>query len=161
MWSPLIILSKAYSSLGKVNEALVFATRAKEMEPNSAPVQIQYARALGDMQGVDTGVHYFTKLINNYPLVLQYRHGLAEYLFEDEQYEESATVLQELITLEPASPEAYFYKGRIFMYQKDYEGAYQAFLQAAVFNPTDPKPLFYIGLLYLETKKYALAKKIL
>ena len=155
----LIILSEAYSKINKINESLIFSTRAKEMEPNSTLVQITFAKALGNIHGVDTGVHYFKKLISNYPLILEYQMALAKYLFEDDRYSFAKSVLQGLIAIQPSYTDAYFYLGRVFMYEENYSGAYEAFLQAAVFNPTDPKPVFYIGQLRLKEKKYQMAEK--
>lgn len=155
----LIILSEAYSKINKINESLIFATRAKEMEPNSTLVQITFAKALGNMHGVDTGVHYFKKLISNYPLILEYQMALAKYLFEDDRYSFAKSVLQGLISIQPNYTDAYFYLGRVLMYEENYSKAYEAFLQAAVFNPTDPKPVFYIGQLRLKEKKYQTAEK--
>jgi tetratricopeptide (TPR) repeat protein len=45
------------------------------------------------------------------------------------------------------------------MFDGDFKGAYEAFLQAAILNPSDPQPTFYIGQLRLREKKYSLAKE--
>ena len=154
-----IILSEIYSETGDVEEALANATRAIEADPNSVKTQSAYAKALGNMYGVDTGVNYFKKLIENYPLILTYQMEMAKYLFGDEQYERAKEVLLEIISIEPKYKEAYFYLGRSFMFEQNYAQAYEAFLQAAILNPSDPKPTFYIGFLRFKEKNYKEAKK--
>ena len=84
-----VILSEVYAKLSNWSESLAQASRAVETNPNSIKTQLVYAKSLGYVYGADTGVNYFKKLIENQPLVLEYRMGLAKYLFEDEQYEES------------------------------------------------------------------------
>ena len=155
----LVILSEAKAKLNKINESLVFATRAKEMEPNSILVQIAFAKAIGNMHGVNTSVHYFRKLINNYPNILEYKMALAKYLFEDEQYENAKNVLEDIKLIQPDYPAVHFYLGRLFMRVESYAEAYESFLQAAIDNPTDPSPVFYIGLLRFKEKKYTLSKQ--
>ena len=154
-----VILSEAYTKLGNINEALAFATRGLEVDPNATKTQVAYAKALGSVYGVDTGVDYFQKLVENYPLVIKYRMDLVKYLFEDEQYKRARKVLMKIIDIEPKYNEAYFYLGQILMFDGDFKGAYEAFLQAALLNPSDPQPTFYIGQLRLREKKYNLAKE--
>ncbi len=154
-----VILSEAYAKLGNINESLASATRGLEVDPNATKTQVAYAKALGSVYGVDTGVDYFQKLVENYPLVMKYRMELVKYLFEDEQYKRARRVLKKIIDIEEKYNEAYFYLGRILMFDGDFKGAYEAFLQAAILNPSDPQPTFYIGQLRLREKKYSLAKE--
>ena len=154
-----VILSEAYAKLGDINESLASATRGLEVDPNAIKTQVAYAKALGNVYGVDTSVDYFRKLVENYPLVMKYRMELVKYLFKDEQYKRAREVLLEIIGIEPKYNEAYFYLGRILMFDGDFKGAYEAFLQAAILNPSDPQPTFYVGQLRLKEKKYQLAKE--
>ena len=150
----LIILSEAYIQLGKVNEAFVFASKAKEAEPNLARVQTAYAKAFGSVYGMDAGVDYFHQLIVRHPDQLKYRMELAKYLLKDERLKEAEEAVQAVIHRQPKYKHAYLYLGRIFMEQKFFSEAYEAFLQAAVFSPIDPQPVFYMGRLYLKQKNY-------
>ena len=154
-----VLLSEAYLKLGDLNEALSSAQRGLEVDPNAIKTQVAYAKALGSVYGVDTGTNQFKKLVNNYPMVMKYREEWVKYLFEDEQYKRAKAVLFEIIDIEPKYNEAYFYLGRILMFEGDFKAAYEAFLQAAIFNPSDPRPTFYIGQLRLKEKKYSLAIK--
>ncbi len=153
-----VILSEAYTKLGDINESLASASRGLEVDPNATKTQVAYAKALGNVYGVDTSVNYFQKLVENYPLVIEFRMELVKYLFEEEQYNRAKTVLFKIIDIEPKYNEAYFYMGRILMFNGDFKGAYEAFLQAAILNPSDPQPTFYIGQLRLREKKFAMAK---
>ena len=154
-----VLLSEAYSKLGDINESLAYATRGLEVDPNAIKTQVAYGKALGKVYGVDTGVDYFRKLVENYPLVIKYRMELVKYLFEDERYKQAKRVLHKIIDIESKYNEAYFYQGRILMFEGNFAGAYEAFLQASILNPSDPEPLFYIGTLRLKEKKYSLAKE--
>ena len=154
-----VILSRAYGKVGNNNESLASATRGLEVDPNATKTQVAYARALGNVYGVDTGVNYFQKLVKNYPLVIEYRMELVKYLFEDERYSRAKKVLVKIIDIEPKYNEAYFYMGRILMFEGNMKGAYEAFLKAAILNPSDPQPTFYIGQLRLKEKKLSIAKK--
>ena len=154
-----VILSRAYGKLGNSNESLVSATRGLEVDPNATKTQVAYARALGGVYGVDTGVNYFQKLVENYPLVIEFRMELVKYLFEDERYELAKKALIKIIDIEPKYNEAYFYMGRILMFEGNIKGAYEAFLRAAILNPSDPQPTFYIGQLRLKEKRLSVAKK--
>ena len=154
-----VILSRAYGKLGNSNESLASATRGLEVDPNATKTQVAYARALGGVYGVDTGVNYFQKLVENYPLVIEFRMELVKYLFEDERYELAKKALIKIIDIEPKYNEAYFYMGRILMFEGNMKGAYEAFLRAAILNPSDPQPTFYIGQLRLKEKKLSVAKK--
>ena len=154
-----VILSRAYGKLGNSNESLVSATRGLEVDPNATKTQVAYARALGGVYGVDTGVNYFQKLVENYPLVIEFRMELVKYLFEDERYELAKKALIKIIDIEPKYNEAYFYMGRILMFEGNIKGAYEAFLRAAILNPSDPQPTFYIGQLRLKERRLSVAKK--
>ena len=154
-----VILSEAYRKLGDVNEALAFATRGLEVDPNAIKTQTAYAKALGSVYGVDTGVNYFQKLVENNPLIIEYRMALAKYLFEDERYSRAKSVLMDILGIESKYNEAYFYLGRILTFDGDFKRAYEAFLQSAIVNPSDPKPTFHIGLLRFKEKKYSKAKE--
>lgn len=154
-----VILSDAYGKIGDVNESLASATRGLEVDPNAAKTQIAYAKALGNVYGVDTGVNYFQKLVENYPLAIEYRMELVKYLFSDEQYNRAQTVLLKIIDIEPKYNEAYFYLGRIFMFNGNFKSSYEAFLKSAIINPSDPLPTFYIGQLRLKEKRYPEAKR--
>ena len=153
-----VLLSEAYLKMGDLNEALSFAQRGLEVDPNAVKTQIAYAKALGSVYGVDTGVNQFRKMVANYPMVIKYREEWAKYLFEDEQYKRAKDILSEIIEIEPQYNEPYFYLGRILMFEGSFKQAYEAFLQAAILDPSDPRPTFYIGQLRLKEKRYSLAK---
>ena len=154
-----VILSEAFLKLGNLDEALSSAQRGLEVDPNAIKTQVAYAKALGSVYGVETGVNQFKKLVDNYPMVMKYREEWVKYLFEDEQYKKAKVVLFDIIDIEPKYNEAYFYLGRILTFESDFKAAYEAFLQAAIFNPSDPRPTFYIGQLRLKERKYPLAEK--
>ena len=154
-----VILSESYAKLGDMNESLASATRGLEVDPNAIKTQVAYAKALGGVYGVDTGVDYFRKLVENYPLVIEYQMEWMKYLFEDEQYHKAKEVVFKIIDIEPKYNTAYFYLGRILMFSGDFKGAYESFLQAAILNPSDPLPTFYVGMLRLKEKRYSMAKE--
>ena len=154
-----IIISQAYAKSGDTNEALAFATRALEVDPNAIKTQTNYARTLGGAYGWSSGVAYFQKMVENYPLITEYRVEKMKYLFEEEQYKIAREETQKIIEIDPKANIAWFYLGRIVMYEGDFKSAYEAFLQSAILNPSDPKPTFYIGQLRLKEKNYKEARR--
>ena len=153
-----IIAGKAYSKMGNTNESLAFATRALEVDPNATKTQTNYAIALGNSYGWSSGASYFQKLMENYPLIIEYRVEYMKYLFEEEQYNTAKEEIKKIIEIEPKYSQAYFYLGRILMFEGEFKSAYEAFLHSAILNPSDPKPTFYIGLLRLKERNYPLAR---
>ncbi len=154
-----VIISQAYAKSGDTNEALAFATRALEVDPNAIKTQTNYARALGGAYGWSSGIAYFQKMVENYPLITEYRVEKMKYLFEEEQYKMAKEEVQKIIGIDPKSNTAWFYLGRVIMYERDFKSAYTAFLQSAILNPSDPKPTFYIGQLRLKEKNYKEARR--
>ena len=154
-----VIASQAYTKMGDTNEALAFATKALEVDPNAVKTQTSYAKALGGSYGWQAGANYFQKLMANYPLILEYRLEYMKYLFEEEQYNQAKNEIKKIIEIEPKYNQAYFYLGRILMFEGEFKSAFSAFLRSAILNPSDPKPTFYIGQLRLKEKKYPLARK--
>ena len=154
-----VITSTAYAKMGNTNEALAFATKALEVDPNATITQINYAKALGGSYGWSTGANYFQKLMENYPLIIEYRMEYMQYLFEEEQYNQAKTEIKKILEIESKYNKAYFYLGRILMFEGEFKSAYEAFLQSAILNPSDPQPTFYIGQLRLKEKNYKEARK--
>ena len=154
-----VITSQAYAKMGNMDEALAFATRALEVDPNATKTQVNYAKALGGTYGWSTGANYFQKLMENYPLIIEYRVEYMIYMFEEEQYSHAKAEIQKIIEIEPKHSKAYFYYGRILMFEGEFKAAYEAFLKSAILNPSDPKPTFYIGQLRLKEKNLGEARK--
>ena len=154
-----ILLSESYAKIGSMNEAFVSASKALEVAPNSIKAQVAFAKAIGRMHGEESGSDYFRKLVINYSLNMEYRMEWAKYLFEDEEYDKAFMILKEIIDINPKYNEAYFYMGRVLMFNENYSGAYEAFLKSAIINPSNPMPSFYIGLLRMKEKKYDLAEE--
>lgn len=149
----LIILAQASLALKDPKMAYNYSTKAVEIDVNHRKAQIVYAQSLAGLQGVDVGVDYFLRLVNNYPLVTEYRLALGKMLLADEQYQQAEEIFRQIIRLEEKPKEAYVELAKVLKAQGSMDEALDLLLKAAVLDPADAEPLFLAGVIYLEQKK--------
>lgn len=162
-----IILSKAYLALGKGHKAFFYAEKAVEEDINSIPAQITYALALDLAYGSHRTEEYLEKLIDRFPLIIEYYQALGEYYFNKEMYDEALEQFQRIIKQHSKFKPAYIYLGRIYSYLSYKEGgrgdkydqALKYFLEATLLDIADPEPMFYIGQTHLQHKNYSAAEQ--
>ena len=153
-----ILLSKTYGLLEKFDEALSTAKRAVEINSNSRPAQIQYARALGHIHGSQSGFDYFEKLISNSQKGsqnhIEYTLGLSQFLFESENYSQAEFTLKSLSSVDEKPHTYHLLLGQIYLASKARKEAYEQFITASSLSPSDPAPLYHIGKMFIETRQY-------
>ena len=160
-----VLLSKSHRALREFSKAYNYAVKATEEDVNSVPGQISYALALGSAYGFARGEEYFTTLIQNFPVVMEYRQALGEYYFEERKYDSAEGVFKNIIAQSSEFKPAHIYLGRIYSHfadqqedEKTMERAVTHFLKASLADPADPEPLFYMGRLYMDMKKLSAAE---
>ena len=160
-----VLLSKSYRALEEFSKAYEYAVKATEEDVNSVPGQISFALALGSAYGFSQGEKYFNKMIQNFPVIMEYRQALGEYYFEEKKYEEAESIFANIIAQSPEFKLAHIYLGRIYSHLADQtedgstlDRAITHFLKASLLDPADPEPLFYMGQLYMSLKKYSAAE---
>lgn len=148
-----IILAQASLALRDPKMGYNYAARAVDLDVNHRKAQIVYAEALAGLQGIDVGVDYFLKLINNYPLVSEYRLALGKLLLVDERYQQAEEIFRQIIKLEEKPKEAYVELAKVLRAENQMGEALDLLLKAAVLDPADSEPLFLAGNIYLDLKK--------
>jgi tetratricopeptide (TPR) repeat protein len=148
-----IILAQASLALHDPKMGYNYAAKAVDLDVNHRKAQIVYAEALAGLQGVDVGVDYFLKLVNNYPLVGEYRLALGKMLLADERYQQAEEIFRQIIKLEEKPKEAYVELAKVLKAEGNMNEALELLLKAAVLDPADAEPLFLAGGIYLDLKK--------
>ena len=160
-----VLLSKSHRALKEFSKAYDYATKATEEDINSVPGQISFALALGSAYGFSQGEKHFNKLIQNFPIIMEYRQALGEYYFEERRYEDAESVFTNIVAQSPEFKPAHIFLGRVYSHfaiqtedGNTLDRAITHFLKASLLDPADPEPLFYMGRLYMDVKKYAAAE---
>ncbi|HMN67380.1 MAG TPA: tetratricopeptide repeat protein [Bdellovibrionales bacterium] len=148
-----ILMAKASLSLRDQKMAYNYAAKAVDLDVNNRRAQIVYAESLAGIQGVDVGVDYFLKLVNNYPLVTEYRLALGRMLAADERYGQATEIFRQIIKLDEKPKEAYIELAKVLKAEGQMREALDLLLKAAVLDPADAEPLYIAGAIYLDLKK--------
>ena len=148
-----IILAEAGLDLRDWKMAYNYASAAAQMDSNHRQAQIVYARALAGLQGVDIGVDYLLRLVNNFPLVTDYRLALGRVLLADERYAQAEEVFRQITHLEEKPKAAYVELAKVLRAQGETNEALDLLLKAAVLDPADAEPLYLAGMIYLDVRK--------
>jgi tetratricopeptide (TPR) repeat protein len=148
-----ILLAQASLALKDYKMAYNYAAKAVEIDVNHRKAQIVYAEALAGLQGVDVGVDYYLKLVNNYPLVTEYRLALGKMLLADERYQQAEEIFRQIIKLDEKPKEADIELAKVLRAQGSQGEALDLLLKAAVLDPADAEPLYLAGTIYLDLKK--------
>ena len=160
-----VLLSKSHRALREFSKAYDYAVKATEEDVNSVPGQISYALALGSAYGFARGEEHFQTLIQNFPVMMEYRQALGEYYFEERKYDLAKDVFENIVAQSPEFKPAHIHLGRIYSHfavqtedEKVMDRAVTYFLKASLADPADPEPLFYMGRLYIDMKKLSAAE---
>jgi tetratricopeptide (TPR) repeat protein len=149
----LILMAEASLANRDPKMAYNYASQAKDLDVNNRQAQILYARTLAALQGVDVGSDYLLRLVNNYPLVSEYRLALGKMLMADERYQQAEEIFRQITHLEEKSKEAYIELAKVLKAEGEMGEALDLLLKAAVLDPADAEPLYLSGIIYLDLKK--------
>jgi tetratricopeptide (TPR) repeat protein len=149
----LIILSQASMLLKDYKMAFNYSSKAVEIDVNHRKAQIAYAEALAGIQGVDVGLDYLLRLVNNYPLVTEYRLALGKMHLADERFQQAEEIFRQIIKLEEKPKDAYVELAKVLKAQNHADEALDLLLKAAVLDPADAEPLYLAGIILLDLKK--------
>jgi len=149
----LIILSQASILMKDYKMAFNYSSKAVEIDVNHRKAQIAYAESLAGIQGADVGLDYLLRLVNNYPLVTEYRLALGKMHLADERYQQAEEIFRQIIKLEEKPKEAYVELAKVLKAQNHADESLDLLLKAAVLDPADAEPLFLAGIILLDLKK--------
>ncbi|MCY4513367.1 MAG: tetratricopeptide repeat protein, partial [Bdellovibrionales bacterium] len=96
-----VLLAKSYRALKEFSEAYKYASKAVEEDVNSVPGQISFALARGSAYGFSHGEKYFNELIQNFPVIMEYRQALGEYYFEEQKFEQAKNIFINILAQSP------------------------------------------------------------
>jgi len=148
-------MARASLALKEYQKAFMYAGKAVEIDVNDRDAQTVYAESMAGTQGIDVGVDYYLKLVNNYPLVTEYRLGLGKMFSADERYSQAEEIFRQIIKLESDGKpkEAYVELAKVLQAEGNMGEALDLLLKAAVLDPADAEPLYLAGSIYLDLKK--------
>ena len=155
----LLIQAKAQLLLRDFRQAYASAAKAVELDMNHREAQVLFSETLSGIQGRDAGIDYLLKLINSYPLVIDYRMALANLYLQDEKFDKSEQIVRQVLRIDERPKAAYLLLAKIRQQQGRLDSALEALTQASLLDPADPEPLFQAGALYLKVGKPAEASQ--
>ena len=167
-----ITLSQAYFFLGDYNKSMQTAVQAKEIDSNNKTAQIQYAKVLGQVSGVDNAFDYFEDLISKTQegsqIHFDYVLSLAQLLHENNRPNNALNVLKTIEKVEEKPVQYHILLGKIYsqkaLEEEDIELrglAQEEFLQAALINPSDPQVMYELSQLLMISGDYDKAQSYL
>ena len=161
-----IILSKAYYLLGDFELSLQSANKAKEIDSNNRKAQIQYARTLGKLYGVDSAFDYFEGWIEKSQPgsqgYIDYILALSQFLYDNNRFKNALNILNNISQVREKPIRYHILLGKI--YSQDNQNinlAYEEFLQAALINPSDPEVMYELSQLLMKFRQYDEAESYL
>ncbi len=153
-----VILAKSYLEMRNFQEAYATASKAIEIDPNDKSAQSIYAKSLAGLQGVDVGITHAIRLVESFPLVVEYRRTLGEIYLSEERYIDAEKVLEQLISIDEKYQPGFLLLGKTYRAQQKFQSAIDTYFKAALLNPADATSLFEAGLVYFDMKKLSKAK---
>lgn len=149
----LIILAQAALAMRDPKVAYNYASQATQIDVNHRQAQIVFAESLAGLQGVDVGLEYLSRLVENYPLVGEYRLAMGRMNLADERYQVAQEIFRQIIRLEEKPKEAYVELAKVLKAESQNAEALELLLKAAVIDPSDAEPLYLAGVIYLDMGK--------
>lgn len=149
----LLILAKAQLMQRDFKQAYATSAKAVEVDMNHREAQVLFSETLAGIQGRDAGIDYLLKLINGYPLVIEYRMALANLYLQDERFAKSEEIVKQVLRIDERPKQAYLLLAKIKQQQGKLDSALESLTQASLLDPADPEPLFQAGALYLRVGK--------
>jgi tetratricopeptide (TPR) repeat protein len=131
--------------------ALKYSGRAIDLEPAWPESQITYAKVMSASEGLIRGESYLKQLIKNYPYTIEYRVALAEHYKENEKYSDSATMYEEVVSIDSKNKKANFGLAETYRILNKPELAQRYYNLTSVLDPSDVEPMFANAKLLLET----------
>lgn len=145
-----IILAKTNILSRDYKNAFSFAARAVDLDPNLAEAHVLFAKSKVALNGLQSGVEYLRERERNFHYVIDYKLGLGEIFYEDDQFTAAEDYFLEAIAIDAKNKRAYLWLAKTYQRQGKLTDAYEQYLTAATMDPSDAEPLFYAALLEIE-----------
>lgn len=149
----LILMAEASLALRDPKTAYNYASQATQIDVNHRRAQIVFAQSLAGLQGIDVGLEYLSRLVENYPLVTEYRLAMGRMNLQDERYQVAQEIFRQIVRLEEKPKAAYVELAKVLKADGHGPEALDFLLKAAVLDPSDAEPLYLAGISYLDMGK--------
>ena len=165
----MIAIASAYQNIEDSTNALIYYKNALKLKPNDANIAYYIASIYTDMEDYDSAEAYVQKSLiideknndaKNLLAEIKSRSGsklleTAVKLFDEEKYEQSLPLLNQLVSDEPNNAYALYYRAMIYDAQKKLYNAITDYKKAISINPNELKIVDYlIAVDYDTLEKY-------
>lgn len=149
--------AKALSDAGQTQEALAYAQRAIQADPQNAYAHYNAGRILDKLNRGSEAIGWYLAAIGIKPDLKEAYNNLAvDYLLEG-KVEKAAEIYRRVLEKDPSFPEAHNNLGTILREQKRLDEAAEHFRLALQSRPGYAKAHHGLGLTYAEQGRYQLA----
>ncbi len=145
----LLGLADSYAGMGDNTKALGYLNKAMTMYPENADVYYSFAKYFANNNDIETARKYINnaqRLNPKSPKIEQLSNKLrgkkledlfdeAFSAFDTQNYEETISILNKIIKIEPNNYTAYYYKGLTYGNMNNYGAAINEFMRAKKLNP--------------------------
>lgn len=128
-----------------------YAGRTIELEPAWPEGQITYAKVLAAVYGSIRGESYLKERIKEFPYTIEYRIALAEYYRENDKYNDSAAIYEEIISIDSKNKKANFGLAEAYRILNKPDLAQRYYNITSMLDPSDVEPMFANAKLLIET----------
>ena len=142
-------IASTYQTMEKYNEAIEYYKKASNLEPNNTEIDYYIASAYSTIDDFHNSKIYVNKILAKTPNH-QNAKTLKKYIDEEEtqasinkaldlynakNYQDAYVLLTEMITKNPSSSVAYYYRGMVLDEQKKYEAAISDYKNTIKIDP--------------------------
>ncbi len=128
-----------------------YAGRTIELEPAWPEGQITYAKVLAAVYGSIRGESYLKERIKEFPYTIEYRIALGEYYRENEKFNESATIYEEIVSIDSKNKKANFGLAEAYRILNKPDLAQRYYNVTSLLDPSDVEPMLANAKLLIET----------
>ena len=164
----LLGIASTYQTMEKYNEAIEYYKKASNLEPNNPEIFYYIASAYSAIDDFYNSKIYINKVLDKNPNH-QSAKTLKKYIEEEEtqsainkaldlynaqNYQDAYALLTDMISKNPASSVAYYYRGMVLDEQKKYEDAISDYKNTIKFDPQFDLAYYSLGVDYDTLKNY-------
>lgn len=150
-------LSDVKVQLGEAGEAISLVKRIIDIEGDTFERQLQLGVLYGELNKYDDAINSFEVLLENDSTRAAATHFLSTIYREHNDYVNAQKYADELIELDPDSPQGYVNSALVALDQNDAEAAIQVLNPAAADFPKEYLIQYLLGFSYYQIENYKIA----
>lgn len=137
-----VMMGMNFEEKGDEARAINSYQTAVEKDPDLADIWIRLGQIMAKRNDSDA-IRYFDNGIEAAPMEVQPIYAKAEYLHDNNRFDESLDLLKEVTRIDPQFVEGYFRMGVIYLEMDSIDQAYKHFNLVVNIDPALPKGYFY------------------